>query len=449
VVVQATPAGFTPEQSRLAAYQTLGHRRDSLCELLEAAAAAPGPATLARLSLVPIVRRGWSSASDALAEGDPAAARCRQVVRTMALEPVGADRPIWALDGTPWPRPAAGTSPERTYGRRTAPGIPQAGVGPAWEYGWLAEVPAPGTSWVLPLDGRRRGPTPGTPTAVGCALLRAALAGRPADAPRPVVAPDSGYAPVPLARARLAANLLARLRSNRSFCRAPGPYRGRGAPRKYGAVFKLGDPTTQGEADAGGTLRDPPYGRVRVEARQDLRAKGAADAPFTVARVRVGRLPRRAKPPAPLRLAWIGGAPPGDRLELWHRYSLRFTVAHGIRSLKHSLGRTTVRPTTPAAADRWTWLLAPAFWELWLAPGLVAEQRLPRERGLPPEQLTPGRVRRAGGGLLGQLGTPARSPKPRGKSPGRRPGQRPGPRPRHPVARRPPRPARSSPKRAA
>jgi DDE superfamily endonuclease len=447
--MQATPAIVTLGQFRLAAYQTLGHRKDSLFELLEAAVAAPGPATLARLSLVPIFRRGWSSASDALAEGDLDADRCRQVVQAMALEPLGADRPIWALDGTPWPRPAAGTSPERTYGHRTAPGIPQAGVVPAWEYEWLVEVPAPGTSWVLPLDVRRRGPTTGTPTAVGCALLQAALAGRPADALRPVVALDSGYDPVQLARAQLAANLLVRLRSDRSFYRAPGPYQGRGAPRKYGAVFKLGDPTTQGEPDASRTLRDPRYGRVRVGVWQDLRLKGAADAPFTVARVQVERLPRRAKPPAPLWLAWIGGALPDDLLDLWHWYSLRFTVEHGIRFLKHSLGWTTVRPTTPEAADRWTWLLALAFWELWLTRGLVAEQRLPWERGLPPEQLTPGRVRRAVGGLLGQLGTPARSPKPRGKSPGRRPGQCPGPRPRHPVARRPPRPARRSPKRAA
>lgn len=69
---------------------------------------------------------------------------------------------------------------------------------------------------------------------------------------------DSGYDPVQLARAKLPADPLVRLRSNRSFYRAPGPYQGRGAPRKYGAVFKLGDPTTQGEPDASGTLQDPP-----------------------------------------------------------------------------------------------------------------------------------------------------------------------------------------------
>ena len=111
-------------------------------------------------------------------------------------------------------------------------------------------------------------------------------------------------------------------------------------------------------------------------------------------------------------------------------------MEHGFRFLKQVLGWTTVRPAAPAAADRWTWLLALALWQLWLARALVADQRLPWERPLPPARLTPGRVRRAFTGLLGALGTPARPPKPRGKAPGRRPGQCPGPHPRHPVVRR-------------
>jgi hypothetical protein len=289
---------------------------------------------------------------------------------------------------------------------------------------------------VLPLDVRRRGPTDGTPTAVASALLVATLAGRPAAAPRPVVALDSGYDPVQLARARLAADLLVRLRSNRTFYRAPAPYAGRGAPRKYGAAFKLRDPTTHGPPDRQATQADPRYGQVRVAVWGALRARGAADVPFTLVRVEVERLPRRTKPPAPLWLAWLGGALPADLLDLWRWYGERFGAEHGFRFLKQGLGWTTVRPAAPAAADRWTWLLALALWQLWLARALVADQRLPWERPLPPARLTPGRVRRAFTGLLGALGTPARPPKPRGKAPGRRPGQCPGPRPRHPVVRR-------------
>src|SRR5712672_2147286 len=68
-VMHETPTGHPLEQFRRAAYQTLGPRKDSLFELMEAALASSGPATLARLSLAPGFRRGWASAPDALAAG--------------------------------------------------------------------------------------------------------------------------------------------------------------------------------------------------------------------------------------------------------------------------------------------------------------------------------------------------------------------------------------------
>ena len=436
--MQTPPAWETLKQFRLAAYRTLGHRKDSLFELMEAALAGPGPATIVRLSLAAVFRRAWPSAPDALADGEVDADRCRELVQTTAIELPAPGRPVWALDGTVWPRPAARTSPERTYGHRTSAGMPQDGVVPAWEYEWLVEVPAPGTGWIRPLDTERRGPSDGTPTAVAIGMLRGALARRPADAPGPVCALDSGYDPVQVARAALPLDVLVRLRSNRVFYRAPGPYQGRGAPRKYGDVFRLADPVTHASPDASATLADPACGRVQIDAWRDLRARGAADAPFTVVRVQLERLPRRATPPAPLWLAWLGGELPDDLGDLWRDYILRFTVEHGFRFLKQALGWTTVRPRDPAAADRWTWLLALALWQLWLARSLVADQRLPWERPLPASQLTPGRVRRAFSGLFAPLGTPARPPKPRGKAPGRRPGHAPGPRSRHPVSRRRP-----------
>jgi hypothetical protein len=442
--MQTTPAWETLKQFRLAAYRTLGLRKDSLFELMEAVLAVPAPATLVRLSLAAVFRRAWPSAPDALADGEVDADGCRRLVQSTRIESVPAasghasGRPVWAVDGTVWPRPAAGTSPERTYGHRTTPGIPQDGVVPGWEYEWLVEVPAPGTGWVLPLDVERRSPSDGTPTAVAIGMLRGTLARRPTDAPRPVAALDSGYDPVQVARAELPIDVLVRLRSNRVFYRAPGPYQGRGAPRKYGDVFRLADPATHGAPDARSTLTDPQCGRVQIDAWRDLRARGAADAPVTIVRVELERLPRRAKPPAPLWLAWIGGALPPDLADLGREYILRFTVEHGFRFLKQALGWTTIRPRDPAAADRWTWLLALALWQLWLARPLVADQRLPWERPLTATQLTPGRVRRAFSGLFTALGTPARPSKPRGKAPGRHPGHAPGPRSRHPVTRRRP-----------
>jgi hypothetical protein len=273
--------------------------------------------------------------------------------------------------------------------------------------------------------------------------LRAVLPHYPADAPRPVVALDSNYDPVGLARAQqapagLAVDVAVRLASHRVFYRAPGAYTGRGRPQRHGDVFRCNDPTTHGTPGWTASLEDAAYGTVVVRAWTALHVRRAPDAPFMLVQVQVGRLPRRERPPAPLWLAWIGGPLPDNLHLVWRWYLRRFTVEHGLRFAKQALGWTTVRPRDPAAADRWTWLIVLAFWQLWLARPLIADRHLPWEVPQPAERLSPGRVRRALAGLFVQLGTPARPPKPRGKSPGRQPGHTPGPAPRFAVVRRTP-----------
>ena len=59
-----------------------------------------------------------------------------------------------------------------------------------------------------------------------------------------------------------------------------------------------------------------------------------------------------------------------------------------------------------------------ATWQLWLARGIIEDNPLPWQKPQPPEKLTPGRVAQNFSGLLARIGTPAKSPKPRGKSPG-------------------------------
>lgn len=418
----------------------LGHRKDSLFDLLDAVLTSAGAANLVHLSLAPAFRRCWPSGPDALADGTLDVEGVRSLLRAKLPAPSDGGRPLWVIDGTTWPRPEAKTSPERTYGHRVAAGTPQDGIVAAWEYQWLVVVPEERGSWVLPLDVSRRAPTTGTPTQLAIAQLHTALGKDANDSAgaRPVVTLDSGYDVGQLARAHLPADLVVRLATNRVFLQAPGSYRGRGAPRKHGAVFRLQEPATQGEPDQSTTLTDPEYGAVHVDAWMTLHTRTTPDAPFCVIRVQVERLPHRLEPPAPLWLAWIGGDLPEDLTQLWRWYLRRFTVEHAFRFLKQSLGWTTVRPRDPKAADRWSWLQALVLWQLWLARPIVADQRLPWERPLAPERLTPGRVRRAFGGLLARLGTPARPPQPRGKSPGRQSGEQPGRRKRYQVVRRTP-----------
>jgi hypothetical protein len=449
---------------RAALYATaLGKRKDSLCDLLDAVLTADGPAPLARLSLAPAFRRRWPSVSDALAAGELHVDAVRQVlVRHLPVAPPpaagpgagparDARRPVWAVDGSAWPRPQARTSPERTWGRQVHAGLPQDGVVPAWEYQWLVAVPHAGRSWVLPLDVARRSPTAGTPTELALDQVARVLGHAPVHAPdwvRPVVTFDSSYDPVGFARAHQtgppAADALVRLAGHRVFYRDPPPYAGKGAPRKHGAVFRCKDPATHGPPAHQARWADPARGTMTVAVWTRLHVQRAPDAPFTVVRITMERLPRRDTPPQPLWLAWVApaaAAAPDDLALFWTWYGQRFPIEHGFRFSKAALGWTTVRPRDPAAADRWTWLLGLVWWQLWLARPLVAAHRLPWERPLPPDALTPGRVRRASAGLLARVGTPARASKPRGKSPGRRPGQRPTPHARCAVIRRHPKPA--------
>ena len=256
-------------------------------------------------------------------------------------------------------------------------------------------VPEAAGRWVLPLDVTRRHPTAGTATALAIAQRQAVLAHRPPRTARPVVTRDRGADPVALAHAHLDADRLVRLAGHRVVLRPPPPPGGRGRPRRHGAPCRGKDAATWGTPDRQAQLDDVDDGRVTVAVWAGLHATPAPDTPLTVVRLQVERLPRRQRPPARLSLVWIGGPLPADRRPLWRWYRRRFVVEHGCRCAKHDLGWTTVRPSDPLAADRWTWLVAVACGERWLARPLVADQRLPWDRRLPADRLTPGRVRRA------------------------------------------------------
>ena len=160
--VSKTTALTTLRTFRQQLYAGLGHRQDSLFELLDSALTSPDRRTLVRLSLNPTFRRRWPSTCDALADGtlQPSALR-RLFVQSL---PGAEGRPLWVIDGKHWPRPRAATSPERTCEWHPVAGQPQHHLVPAWAYQWLVAVPETHGSWVLPLDVPRRDACAGTPT---------------------------------------------------------------------------------------------------------------------------------------------------------------------------------------------------------------------------------------------------------------------------------------------
>jgi hypothetical protein len=113
---------------------------------------------------------------------------------------------------------------------------------------------------------------------------------------------------------------------------------------------------------------------------------------------------------------WIGDHQ-ADIVEVALGYVLRFSQEHGYRFDKQALMWDEPRLRTPAQFERWSHIVAIVHNHLVLARDLVEVSLHPWETT--HREPTPQQVRRGMNKLLPQLGTPARPPQPRGKSPGR------------------------------
>ncbi len=278
------------------------------------------------------------------------------------------------------------------------------------------------------------------PNAVAVEQVGALLGRLPPSDRAPLLVFDVGYDSAQLTQALDGARaaILVRLRADRCFDADPPPAvpspKG-GRPRRHGAKFDCASPETWPAPAAEHAVEDEQYGRVRVRAWAGLHPKQQAHPnrgtrkprPLvrgTVVLVEVDRLPARPSKPRVL-LAQAGpGAPDLD--VLWRAYVRRFDLEHTLRFAKQGLGWTTPRVRHPEQADRWTWLVLVADTQLRLARPWVADRRLPWERPLDPAKLTPSRVRRALSALLPVVGTPAKAPKPCGRSRGGPEGTGPG-----------------------
>ena len=423
-------------------------RADALFELGDALLCAQALPSLPHLSLEPIHQRGWGSTYAALACGQIDTEQLRDLLASH-LPP--ADPLVFAVDMTTWPRCDAECSPERGYyyhPSRHSAGQP---IIAGWAWQWIAQLSFDRDSWTAPVDARRLHPLEDTDQ-TAAAQIHALLERLPASEAVPLFVFDAGYdsaqLSLDLVEARVA--VLVRLRADRCFYADPPPAarspKG-GRPRRHGAKFAFADPTTWPTPSATLTCQDDQYGSVTVKAWGGLHPKqqrhpghgSRGPRPIvrgTIIRVQVQRVPAKTRPPKVLWLWWAG---PGELdLDLvWRAYIRRFDLEHTIRFCKQTLGWTMPRPRHPAQADRWTWLVLAAYTQLRLARAVVADQRLPWERPRPPRRLSPLRVRRGFPRLLCALGSPARTPKPFGRSPGRPKGRCSGPAVRHPAIKKP------------
>ncbi len=411
-------------------------RADALFELVDALLTAGPVASLPHLSLQAAHRRGWGSLYDALADGSLDVAALQRLLRRYAAS----DGPaVYAIDQSVWPRCDAEASPDRGFyyhPSRHSAGQP---IVAGWAYQWLAQLTFARDSWTTPLDVQRVHPTANA-NAVAVAQIRV-LGSRLPVGSAPLFVFDAGYDSAQLTQGlrEVPVAVLVRLRADRCFYADPPPAtpspKG-GRPRMHGSKFACKDPATWPAPTAEHVADDEQYGTVRVRAwaglhpkQQNHPGRGTRKTREivrgTLILVEVSRLPRPTRTPQVLWLWWAGAGMPDLDL-LWRAYVRRFDLEHTLRFCKQSLGWTTPRVRHPEQADRWTWLVVAAYTQLRLARPWLVDHRLPWERPLAPGKLTPSRVRRALSALLPMVGTPARAPKPCGRSPGRPMGSRSG-----------------------
>ena len=349
-----------------------------------------------------------------------------------------------AGDHTAWSRSDAVTLQERTIEHSSTSIAGNKPITIGQGYSTIAWIPEEAGSWALPLRHERITSWE-SPIEKATWQLQQVCEHLPT---RPISVWDSEYgcAPFILKTTNIPADILVRLRSNLCLWGAPGPYSGKGRPRKHGNKFKLNEPSTWGEATQSLEVSEPKLGRIKVSFWENLHFRKTAARPMTL--IRVERQDERAnlRVSKPLWLAWVGEEMP-PLSEVWRLYLRRFTIDHWYRFLKQRLHWTLPKLSTPKQCERWSDLMPMITWELWLARDFVVDNPLPWP--LPIDKLTLGRVAQAMGGILAAIGTPASPPKPRGKSQGWTPGKARIRRIRYPIVKKTaPKPRKEQPKSA-
>jgi hypothetical protein len=398
--------------------QGLTRFADAQFDLTDALLLSPPIRSFPELSLSQAFRRLWHSAYAAIEEGK----QDREWLECYFIQQIPTQGPqVFSLDGTSWLLPAAKTMSDRQYVYSPSKMLNSRTIGIGHPYSVLAWAPERNSSWA-PAVSVRRVPSDQTDVYVGVAQVKQLCRERSEEMKQELhlIVADAKYGNHrflgPLKKEPC--GTLVRLYRNRVLCGEPGPYSGKGRPRIHGDRFAFKEPETWGSPDAMIQLEDGRWGKVRLRRWDHLHARQDASTTFSVILAETHL--EREKPKRPF---WLGYQPPpeqepGDQslVDLWYGYQYRWPVEPSIRFRKQYLYWTLPRFQTPERCDRWTMLVTLAQWQLSLARDLVQEERLPWQPA--QENLTPERVLQSLGGLFRQIGTPARPPQPRGKSPG-------------------------------
>ncbi len=400
------------QKFRTETYNLLGFAKDSTYDLMDAVLTTRTAYSLADFSLSPLFRRQWPSTYESLQDCRPN--RSKLMDRYLKEIPINDLLYVTlAIDHTANPRLNSPTLKDRGY--HHSPKNFQK-VTEGHNYSTIAWIPEEKGSWALPLRHERitSFETPINKAAWQLKQVRKSVN-------YPILALlDSEYGNASWVNqtADFEVDCLIRIRSNCCLYNAPGQYSGRGRPRKHGDKFKLNDKSTWTKPTEIVDINDGKLGKLKVSLWTQLHFRNSSSVSMNLILVERLETNKKGLLQKPLWLVFIDK----QKLNLlslellWKKYLRRFAVDHWYRLIKQRLHWTLPALSTPHQCERWSDLMPLITWQLWLAKDIVEENYLPWQKN--QKNLSPGRVAQSMFGLLVEIGTPSRIPKPRGKSPG-------------------------------
>lgn len=408
----------TLRQFRHDLYDCFPRAKDVLFNTIDALMTETQAKSFPEISQSPWFARKWSSLYEAFEDGRIDEKCLREVFMRYLPTPV-ADKRLWiGIDTSSIARPAAVTSADRTA--QHVHNLPKCAkpVTFGWQFSTVVALAEPVSSWTYILE-QQRVTSQETAIEVAVAQLKRLAPHLPKQT---VVLLDRGYDANWLwcQCSALGIGVLGRLKSNRCLYRpAPAHTGKKGCPRKDGDKLQPKDPTTHGKPDEQWKGTDAKGYPVEVTCWKQMHLKEARWLEVTVVRIVRPHATKKERDPRVSWFVWIGDQQ-ADVIQIALGYVLRFGQEHGYRFDKQALLWEKPRLRTPEQFERWTQIVAIAHNHLVLARDLVEAEVRPWENR--QRQPTPQQVRRGIGKLLPRLGTPARSPQPRGKSKGRKKG---------------------------
>lgn len=451
-------AEFT--QFRNQVYQNFSKREDSAMELLDALCSMPNARSVVELCLSPHFKHQYPSIYKSIAVAGWEDINLSRLVGPYLSAP---QENYWLIgvDGTPQKRQFAYTLSDRGYIYYPNPVGANKPITIGHEYSSVALLPEVGSqmakSWVVPLSTQRVS-TEDDKELVGAEQIKTLLDDHelPWYGELVVNVGDSRYSKPAYLHAvhrdHPGLITIAKVRSNRTLYHYLPPPEDKPThrPAFKGDAFKLHDPATHTKPDETFELeiKGQKKGREHtalIEVWEDMVMPGKnkpkriqmENYPFRLVRITCFDKNGNEVYARPWWLIVVGER----RLELSladiHRcYTSRSRLEHFFRFGKQKLLLNAFQTAETKREENWWRIVHLAYLMLWMARPLTQHLPRPWERSLPEHKqklISPAIVQRDFSRLISQFGSPAMTPKPRGKSPGRKLGFCLPPRERLPV----------------